>query len=587
MSNNNIPKFNINYVKPKPLDIESLEKSFTPLPEDTENNYNPFQIKGLQTYNPIYSLYFELSEKSYNKISLNHKYHFVNMDTVMNIDKKTEHHRPVFIKYSPLIDPFRYMTGKYKADVQSMQTLPNPFSSVDPLPKIAFSNNASYTDNFFSYLASKFMHEHNFVHGVDYYGSFLGIQEKFKVNITDDLDYLTGSSFFSENSKKLFTLTSYQQDEFMNFGSRSNKSKLIIDDSPLHNISIDEIDSILDNEVEDIKSEDPNELVYEKEKSDSSRSHSSSSSCSRSRSHSSTTSSYSKSSSTNYSVDEDDNESKTNDDDEDDKDEEEWETDDESMAEEDEPQQYAFVNNFPVQLICLEKCDGTMDELFCRDLINVDIGAAALMQIIMTLIAYQKSFHFTHNDLHTNNIMYINTNIRYLYYKYNKQIYKVPTYGKIYKIIDFGRSIYKFNGQLLFSDSFSAGNDAATQYNCEPYMNEKKSRIDPNYSFDLCRLGCSIYDFIIDNDDNPNRFDELQNTIYRWCLDDNGKNVLYKKNGDERYPNFKLYKMIARSVHHHTPTEQLNYPMFKQFEFMKKVENIENIMDIDSYPVYI
>ena len=31
------------------------------------------------------------------------------------------------------------------------------------------------------------------------------------------------------------------------------------------------------------------------------------------------------------------------------------------------------------------------------------------------------------------------------------------------------------------------------------------------------------------------------------------KNILYKKNGDERYPDFKLYKMIARTVHNHTP----------------------------------
>ena len=30
----------------------------------------------------------------------------------------------------------------------------------------------------------------------------------------------------------------------------------------------------------------------------------------------------------------------------------------------------------------------------------------------------------------------------------------------------------------------------------EPYYNEKKSIVEPNFSFDLCRLGCSIYDFI-------------------------------------------------------------------------------------------
>jgi len=571
MSNLDIPKFTIHYVKPKPLDLESLEKNHTPLTEELEHSYNPFQIEGLQNYNPIYSLFFELSEKNYNKIALNHKYHFMDMNTIIDLETQAQHSKNVFIKYSPLIDPFRYMTGKYKPDMQGMRILPNPFSSKEPLQKIGYYNNASYTDNFFSYLASKYMHQHDFVHGVDYYGSFLGIQNKFKVNISDDIEYLNSSDFFSENNKKLFTLTTYKEDEFMNFGSRSNKSKLVIDNSPLHNISIDEIDEIVGDISESKSTTNLNELVYEKTKSDSSTSSSSSSNSS------------SNSDETNSSVDENDSEDESDRNQE--HDDEDWETEEEES--EDEEQHYAFINNFPVQLICLEKCDGTMDELFCKDLMNQDIGAAALMQIIMTLIAYQKSFNFTHNDLHTNNIMYVNTNIRYLYYRYDRKIYRVPTYGRIYKIIDFGRSIYKFKGQLLFSDSFSTGNDAATQYNCEPYMNEKKARIDPNYSFDLSRLGCSIYDFIIDSDDNTSRFDELQKTIYRWCTDDNGKNILYRRNGEERYPNFKLYKMIARTVHKHTPQEQLNFSIFKQFEFMKKNVIPENLMDIDSFPVYI
>jgi hypothetical protein len=271
-----------------------------------------------------------------------------------------------------------------------------------------------------------------------------------------------------------------------------------------------------------------------------------------------------------------------------------WETeededeneDDDDCTDESEDCQFAYINNFPVQLICLEKCTGTLDALFVKDKVDQIEAASILMQIIMILISYQKAFQFTHNDLHTNNIMYVNTDVEYLFYKYNKQIYKVPTYGKIYKIIDFGRSIYRFNGQHFCSDSFSNGGDAATQYNCEPYMNEKKPRLDPNYSFDLCRLGCAIYDFIIDNDEHPEQFDELQKTIYRWCLDDKQKNILYKKNGDERYPNFKLYKMIARTVHNHTPQEQLEFPYFKQYLLeSKSVDDV--VFDIDALPIYV
>jgi hypothetical protein len=40
---------------------------------------------------------------------------------------------------------------------------------------------------------------------------------------------------------------------------------------------------------------------------------------------------------------------------------------------------------------------------------------------------------------------------------------------------------------------------------------------------------------------------------------------MYRRDGEERYPGFKLYKMIAKNVHAHTPQAQLQYPMFGQF----------------------
>jgi hypothetical protein len=574
-------KFTINYVKQHKIDLEALEKDYEYNPEDFEYKYNPFQIKTFQNYNPIYSLFFDLSEKSYNKIALNHECHFLNMNKVIHCENKTEFDKQVFIKYSPLIDPIRYMTGKYKLEMDKVTILPNPFSSEGTLlPKISHYNNTSYVDNFFSFLTSILLQKHGLVNGLDYYGSFLGVQDKFKANISDDLEYLNSSDYFSDKINKLFTVTIENKPDFATFGSRGNKSKLQFDDEAV-DVVLDDLD-ILDpldtvdplDPIETPKPEtatEKDELVYEKENNSTATSKTSSNS--------------SNNSETNYSVenDEPDNQSETSECSDD------WESDsDETNDNDDDPetQHYAFINDFPVQLICLEKCVGTLDELFERDEISKDIGAAALMQVIMSLIAYQKAFHFTHNDLHTNNIMYVNTDKKYLYYCFNKQIYRVPTYGKIFKIIDFGRSIYKFKGHQFFSDSFAPGGDGATQYNCEPYMNEKKPRVDPNYSFDLSRLGASIYDFIIEDDRHPEDFDELQETIHRWCLDDNGKNILYKRTGEERYPNFKLYKMIARTVHLHTPRNQLEFPFFKQFLSNKKIDSNENIMDIDALPQY-
>lgn len=72
----------------------------------------------------------------------------------------------------------------------------------------------------------------------------------------------------------------------------------------------------------------------------------------------------------------------------------------------------------------------------------------------------------------------------------------------------------------------------------------------------------------------------------KWVKDDNGKNVLYKKNGDERYPNFKLYKMIARTVHDKTPESQLSDPLFSSFLWKTKKVTTTDVIDIDALPTY-
>ena len=168
---------------------------------------------------------------------------------------------------------------------------------------------------------------------------------------------------------------------------------------------------------------------------------------------------------------------------------------DDSSEESEEEIINAYFPEFPVQLICMEACSDTLDQLILDDKMSEKLWLSALMQIIMTLITYQKVFSFTHNDLHTNNVMYVSTKKKFVYYCFKGVHYKVPTYGKIFKIIDFGRAIYKHDGKIMCSDSFSPTGDAATQYNIEPYYNPKKPRLEPNYSFDLCRLACSIFDY--------------------------------------------------------------------------------------------
>ena len=588
MSENNSTKFRINYSKINPINLKHLEDNHENTLEDLDNEYNPFRIKKIQNYNPLYNDFFDLNENNYHKIALNHKYHISTLHEVYNYEDKTTLQKPIFIKFGPLLDPIRYMIGKYNISDEKIRTLPSLNTTTnDCLPKLLDKNNTSYVDNFFCFLTSKLLHEHKFSHGLDYYGSFVGLQEKYKMNIMDDLEYLQTSSYFNENVGKHFTCPFINKVDFTNFGSRSNKLKLNISNkTELSDVSVLDLEpDELDVSIENIESDNVIENVYEKAESIKSVSAiSSSNSSNNSETNYSTDDDESVNDSASGSESEDDNDSETCSDEKSDSSHENS-SEEQTESSEEEEDIFAYINHFPIHMICLEKCDGTIDDLFEKSKITLESGSSAMMQIVMSLITYQKTFHFTHNDLHTNNIMYVDTEEEFLYYKFNHKTYKVPTYGKIYKIIDFGRGIYKFQGKLYCSDSFASGGDGHTQYNCEPFMDENKPRIDPNYSFDLCRLGCSIYDFIIDDDENEDEYDELQKTIHRWCLDDNGKNVLYKKNGEERYPNFKLYKMIARTVHNHTPQEQLNFPLFSQYETTDHI-NSESIMDIDSLPDY-
>jgi len=592
----NMRPFSVNRGKHISPDVVQLEREYIHTEEDSKYDYNPFSLTQLQPYIPIYSTFLDISPEDENNIALNNPLEFSTLSTVIHkeVDGFPKLQKDVFIKFSPILDPIKYMSGKY---VQTQINLPS--MSRASHPKIDNVYNASYVDGFFCYLSSQLMQSYHNPHCIEYYGSHLAFQRKFKM-VMDDLDYLMESPYFITHVNKQFFISG-DAVSLEGANSRCNKPKLEFNedcDIELDAILIDEPPySIDDTEVLDVASNNM-DLVYECETKEGKEECADSSDISDDSDSDNSEVSYSSSDDDEDEEEEsevdmvdlqDSDSDEDNEGDEDEDDEEEGDDeDDEEDDEEDEPEIYAYVNDFPIQMICLEKCVGTFDDLIMKGKIDEYSGASALFQIIMALIIYQKAFHFTHNDLHTNNVMYVNTDKKYLYYNYGGVKYRVPTYGRIYKIIDFGRSIYQWNGKRYCSDSFQNGGDAATQYNCEPFFDENKPRLEPNYSFDLCRLGVSIYDYVIDDDESPDDMDDFQKIIYRWCTDDNGKNILYKKNGEERYPNFKLYKMIARTVHNHCPEAQLDDPLFSEFRLSsakwEKSGDSSLLIDIDKIP---
>ena len=577
-------KFQLNYYKPKRILLESLAKQA----EAAEESYPPYDMVSFQSYHPLYKLFFELNASNYDSVAFNHRYHVVDLKTVWDSVESEKVSREMFVKFAPLLDPVRYLIGRYKS--QPVLDLPTLEGTCHE--KLSTPHNASYIDNFFCYLSNQLLHTHKFEHGIEYYGSYVGVQKKYRMNLADDMDYLVQSEYFNENRGKLYELEQ-GENPFANFGSRNNKNKLNIHGgSNVSRISLDEV--LIDEVAEEVTIEGVDEIivdecVYEKESVVSSQDSSNDSQVN----YSSSEEDEEGEDEEDEDEDEDEDEEDEEDEDEDDEGEDEGEEGEEGEdeSEESEVPLNGYIYDFPIQMICLEKCQGTLDRLFLKRILDMETAASALFQVIMTLMAYQKAFAFTHNDLHTNNIMYMDTQEEFIYYKAaGGKTYKVPTYGRIFKLIDFGRAIYRFQGRVFCSDSFAPGGDASTQYNCEPFMNEKKPRLDPNMSFDLCRLGCSIYDFILEvEEEQASDFepDLLQQTIIDWVTDDNGKNILYMKNGEERYPNFKLYKMIARTVHNKTPEDQLKNPLFASFETNQEPPVGSLIIDIDAIPSYV
>jgi len=560
---------------------------------------NTLFLSHTQNYIPIYNKFFSLNETNYNNVNLNHNWYISSINArdseqasfpckIKSTATEKVKQKEIFFKLAPLLDPYKYLIGKYTQEDNLFNLPVFGEQTVSVNSKLLDTNNSAYVDGFFVYLSSCLNEHSNFLHGINYYGSFLSIKNNYEINISDDLDYLTNSDFFIKNKGTLFQVQDYEH----LYSNEHIKKKPIKISSFNSNVSLGVVEDVLDDleqlppaeEITLIDLTNVNLFELEENRNIKSTTIRTSSTCSSRTSH------------TLSNLEEDDvtmedsneiteNGGKM----EDDSGSDSWEDESDDHSEECEEEEIiATLPRFPVQVICMEHCEDTFDNLILHNDLTTEEWLSALMQVIMTLITYQKVYSFTHNDLHTNNVMYVTTTQKFIYYRFNGVVYKVPTFGRLFKIIDFGRSIYKFKGNIFCSDSFQIGNDAATQYNTEPYFNDKKPRLEPNYSFDLCRLGCSIFDYLVrDLSELKNMKsckDPVKKIIVEWCLDDNGVNLLYKNNGDDRYPEFKLYKMISRFVHNHTPQAQLERPEFKQFSSFKgDLPNENNIIDIDKY----
>ena len=264
------------------------------------------------------------------------------------------------------------------------------------------------------------------------------------------------------------------------------------------------------------------------------------------------------------------------------------------------------IPNMPIILIAQEAQEGVMDALMDEEEIDgCPQGSqgwearwiAWLFQVTAALSFLQSTICFTHNDLHSNNILWRKTDKRFLYYRAKDgTVWRVPTFGKIFTIIDFGRSIFRLGKRLWVSDDHWPEQDAGDQYNFGPFFNPNKPKHMPNPSFDLCRLAVSLLDGLFEEIPAKKKGkgvsimsqegswkvyetrSPLYNLLWSWTVDDQKRTVYEDEEGEEKYEGFELYIRIAQDVHNVVPKDQLRRPIFEGFIWKDPVE--EKIYDI-------
>jgi hypothetical protein len=477
-----------------------------------------------------------------------------------------------FKKVMPLITPYLWMRFGERAQ--------EPFYWNFQRADINAPENQAYIDILASSLVSQ-LRGHGIPHFCEFYDAYRGFADVYLYNLEDDIDDFRFSRWFwlavesgsfglrmiEKESGRHLTL-----EEIQNL-IKPDEEYLTDSDSDTETVSSEEDDTSIDsNDIEDItKADNPymngdleeiESIVTEADSIEIER---------RPATHTSRTSTQSDSSTFSLS---------------------------------DQYTLHAELRNMPVAVLFSEKMDGTMDELL-EDLKQVPIISAIeqqwtawIFQICVALANIQTIFQLTHNDLHTNNILWKHTDQEYFYYKAEGRMWKVPTFGKLFTIIDYGRAIFTVNGYTCISSDYHDRHDAAGQYNFGSMEDKDMPRVLPNKSFDLCRLACSLLRGLYPlnpsahpkgkllTQDESTKIHETEhllfNTLWIWLRDRFGKSVLEDASGNERYPGFDLYIYIAANVKGAVPREQFDGPLFHSFIYTGAVPN-----GINPIPVYL
>jgi hypothetical protein len=537
----------------------------------------------LQTFFPTLSRIYRLSKHQSPHVWLDNKWRIVGLDisgtsgpcnlqlvnsrdaSGASIDSESKR---AYLKVTHLLDPIRWMKGRYSLPQHT--GLPwHTRTWFTAMNKLQDPDNQAYVEAMASYALGRLREEGVSPHFNEFYGAFCARAAVYRYNLSDEYQSFKNARWFWNGQKRgLYSLcvvdaANPEKPVLEELVNELLREPSVMDDSDERS-SVSEEEIAVEGgdtgpeEVGSLHSDDLSEMDFES------------------------------------SGDEDTEEGGgTGDEETDSDDEDAAETDDE-----DDYRIYSVFRKFPVMLIAVEENRGTMDQLLDNEkAVGVPIGtpeweerwSAWLFQVVAALSCAQSLLGFTHNDLHTNNVVWTETTEPYLWYKNRAGgVFRIPTFGKLFRLIDFGRSIFSINGKCFISDDFRTGNDAEGQYCFKPLHPHprEEERVAPNPSFDLSRLAVSLLDGVFPEAPAEKEggtvlskeeglvvretVSPLYNLLWSWMVDDDGENILIQPDGEEKFPDFGLYRHIAAKVHSAVPAQQFSRPALDRFQVAEK-----------------
>ena len=233
---------------------------------------------------------------------------------------------------------------------------------------------------------------------------------------------------------------------------------------------------------------------------------------------------------------------------------------------------YLEYSNVPSYLLVTEKLNHDVSHLKENNELTYNIIISLTFQIFSAIITMNNIFGIKHNDLHFGNVMLKNTNKEYLYYNVNNSYYKIPTYGYIICILDWGRGTYDFNGFLGKNSVYSSNRDCFQQYifnkiNCRGM---ESLEIDKNQWTDIVMISHSIL----------SEFEEvLKGTELKKLL---VKNITTSNNNEldiEEF-NWELYLKITNYKFNINPNKLLTNHIFSKYRIKKKQAKNKCVYDL-------